>query len=520
MSRKEEMEKLRAYLEATKASGAYLPGSDLMNQIKEVRRRSRRERFTPTSALGSDQASLEDMAIYNNSLAKIIEQSVAHLKAISDAGIEGNKLRQAQTDVLMRTVEKKMEAEQKLKGTAMTQERMAISDMWEGVKAGIELYSTGLGTASSGESAGEVDRKYQLKKTKAFNDLYRNATKDNITQRAVILNTLNADELEGFLNLFSSTMNGQAAELDLTIHDLTGYNSIKEAQAGITNTLDGVLGTMPTADQNIIRGLQSGDAAPADSTAGSTNAALLDAYLENNVLPPGVKRVGSNEMAANLMGFYLAYDPMGFTAMYNDPSLDRMGLIKWIRENGHLDMGKDIATAASSLARGDEDTWPDVLDSLVGNYNRTDAERSNDSRIATNIAHIQESALGPKTGLPVNPQTQKWYSLANDPMIQATMKETGRTFKQTLNDFTRQSRSQARENDALADYDHAQKKKLFASTGGRKRDWLAHTITGINLENQERVNDAVDAGDGSAVLLGDDATQNTGNPDDKNDAGE
>ena len=243
MSRKEEMEKLREYLAAMRASGAYLPGSDLMNQIKEVRRRSRRERFTPTSALGSDQASLEDMALYNNSLARIIKESVAHLKAISDAGIEGHKLRQAQTDVLMRTVEKKMEAEQKLKGTAMTQERMATKDMWDGVKAGIELYSTGLGTSASGKTAAEVDRNYQIKLENKFMRLYGEAKKNNITQRAVILNSLNSEEMEKFLTKFSSTMNPNSAAVDLTIQDLTGYSTLADAQAGITNTLDGVLGS-------------------------------------------------------------------------------------------------------------------------------------------------------------------------------------------------------------------------------------------------------------------------------------
>ena len=515
--RAQKINELRELIEEWEDTGAMLPGSDVVNKIQAIRKRAMAERFDPAvNRLGPSGMSPSDMARLNNSYANLIEEATTYLIGLGDQQVEGNKLRQLTAESVFSTARAGIQARAKVLPSAMSQERMAINDMFDGAKAGVELMSTGLKGAgsASGDTAAEVMNTYEMKKASTYNRLIRHAEAEETQEQLALLNSLTPKELDEFLVKFTGP-GADATRLDLTIGQLTGYNTIDEAKDNlIVQDAPGVIGTMSLADQAVINRVENNEMAVGDSTVGVTDASILDEYVQNNIMPEGVSVVDSNELAAKLMGFYAVYDPNRLTRMYMDGSRDRMGLIKYLRQTGQFDLGKDIVAAISAANRGDYVSLPDLLDALVGNYDLSDDQRSTNDRIASNIALTQEAALGPKAGMQVNPQTQAWYDLADDPMVTGVMSATGKSLKQTMNAMVRQSRRQAAVEKKIANYDFNEQKraafeaakKVSGEGGGPgvyRKDWLARTIQDMHTDEQDRVNQAINSGLGSAAVVGD-----------------
>jgi len=514
-TREQRINEIKGLIEEWEDTGAMLPGSDLTNKILEVRKRARAERFDPAvNRLGPSGMSPTDMARLNNSYAKLIKEATTYLIGLGDQQIEGNKLRQLKADAIFATVRKAMEARADVKTTAMTQERMAIKDLFDGAKIGIELMSKGLkGDPKTGKSTADVLQDYTLRKADAFQKLLGAAGRNETTKQQQLLAALNPDELEEFLNKWGRGQTDESARQDYTVAELTGYSTIEEAKQHVTTEHNGILGRMSTADQEVIRRFKANELALEDSTTGIADAEIMDEYLRTHIMPEGVETVGSDELAAKLIGFYSVYDPNRLTRLMMDGSQDRLGLIKYLRQSGQFDSGKDLIAVISAANRGDYVSLPDLLDALVGNYGLTDEQRSTNDRIASNIALTQEAALGPRAGMQVNPQTQAWYDIADNPMVQDVMRQTGRTLKQTMNDFVKQSRRQAKLEKRVAAYDFQEQKRAALEAAKKigkedgvpayRRDWLARTVQDVQAEQQRRVNQAVNAGLSSAAAAGD-----------------
>ena len=475
-------------------------GSDTVNNIAALRARKRGEMFSPGTRIEQTEVSVRDQALMMQAMADISDTTVDYLTSMMEKDIDEMTLKEkiftAMSDAQVAYADKSTDLTMKL----MTEKRTAISDMWTGYKDGIE-FSRKLLEGPGGDkiTAGDLEQKYQVKLASKFNELYKLHQRERADAQSIVLNSLNADELQKYVDTFGN-IDGVPRSSTAA---LIGHATVAEAAKKITNKTNGVLGTYSMADQRTIEGVRLGQIDLGSTTGASPSIEILDQHARDNLLE-GEHVITSRDAANNYIGYLSAAAPDKFTQLMTGMIPDNLGLIPWLEEQGGLSAAKDWSAYISAHSGGELDNSPDLIMAVLGSSGKSDDQIDLEHRMATNVALMHESSLTPGTR-EVNPTTQMGYDLFTSPFFTQMQARTGKTAKQLMNSMVRDAGKQARAAKRRAVAVRAVEKQALVKSGGHSRDWLAKTWSDVQQEQQDRVQEALanPVVSDSSVLTGD-----------------